>query len=237
MGELQKRWNPTPPNDVLGPSLILTLQTVCGPLVSLQHPVVHLAGRPNNLFSIPATITLVLPFLIKIYMIEFPDSNLASPLHLVNFALGSRCWLLPLPSCSCPLNMGLIVLSLLLLSWLSLKLLAWHYPTGPATSCHCRMEALSQSILLYPFCLIWPSGQTYLFLLSPERIVSSYHIQDQMQTLLHGTHSGRSVFVYPALTPLLLVTIPWFSLKIYETTVRCYLGRILNHGTPIFAKG
>lgn len=41
MGELQKRWNPNSLNDVLGPVLILTLETVCCPLWSPSSTWLH----------------------------------------------------------------------------------------------------------------------------------------------------------------------------------------------------
>ena len=150
------------------------------------------------------------PVLFKIIWLSF--RSLVLSLHFIwsLFPLGLWLWFLSWSSYSCPSGRGddnLVVPASLLAPPQDLSL---DLPYWPPSFLPLQDGSL---VLMNPLALLLegPSGQTYLFLLLPKR---TCHIQDKLRILLHGTYSGKPVFLFcPAFTPpLLLVTVTWIFL-------------------------
>lgn len=137
-----------------GSSLILTLETEWS-LYNTQwcsqtsRTRIKAIFQESTIFSIPAT--FYLGFAPSHFLSKHTWSSFMTLVLSLNFIRSLFHLALP-DSGFChyhpvlaPLDMGMIILSLPLLSWLSLKHLAWTYPTCPATSCLCRMDSLLQS--------------------------------------------------------------------------------------------
>lgn len=168
----------------------------CDSVVPLQYSAVQLNKQNqvngcllgiNDLFSIPATFTLVFPLshFLSTYIYRLLHApNLASPLRLITFStsflfLTFAIIILFLP----PLNIGAIILSLFASLLIIPQSFSLDLPYWPC----CYLLPLQDGALvsINPLALLLD-----LFFLSPERTVSSnYHIQDKIQFLLHSTYS------------------------------------------------